>query len=114
VAFSGATDILPELNRWLQIVEMETSVRQSLNKFHHAYRLKVYQFKTRLTASMIIDFAGCWVLEKTCKYFFADLEPKEMVTRGRERREERRRLEELAKAAATSAEEAILGEKKVQ
>lgn len=63
---------------------------------------------------MIIDFAGCWILEKTCKYLFADLEPKEMVTRGRERREERRRLEEIAKAAATSAGEASLEEKKAQ
>lgn len=26
VAISGATDLLPELNRWLQIVEMEDSV----------------------------------------------------------------------------------------
>jgi cation-transporting ATPase 13A1 len=26
VAFSGATDLMPELNRWLQIVEMEGSV----------------------------------------------------------------------------------------
>lgn len=28
VAFSGATDFMPELNRWLQIVEMESSVSQ--------------------------------------------------------------------------------------
>ena len=27
VAFSGATDFFPELNRWLQIVEMSTAVR---------------------------------------------------------------------------------------
>ena len=33
------------------------------------------------------------MLEKGCKYLFADLEPKVMVTRGRERREERRRLD---------------------
>ncbi|KAI0828564.1 endoplasmic reticulum Ca-transporting P-type ATPase [Trametes gibbosa] len=75
VAFSGATDLLPELNRWLQIVEMEDS------------------FKYRLTASMVIDFAGCWVIEKVCKALFADLEPKPMVTRGRERREQRRAAE---------------------
>ena len=30
VAFSGATDFMPELNRWLQIVEMENIVRPSL------------------------------------------------------------------------------------
>jgi cation-transporting ATPase 13A1 len=42
---------------------------------------------------MLADFAGCYIIEKSCKHFFADLEPKELVTRGRERREERRRLE---------------------
>lgn len=29
VAFSGATDFMPELNRWLQIVEMDRVVRSS-------------------------------------------------------------------------------------
>lgn len=27
VAFSGATDFVPEFNRWLQLVEMKSSVR---------------------------------------------------------------------------------------
>lgn len=72
VAFSGSTDFVPELNRWLQIVEMADF------------------FKFRLTAVMVIDFVGCWVIENLCKYFFADLEPRAMVTRGRERREQRR------------------------
>jgi len=76
VAFSGAMDVMPEMNRWLQIVEMQNS------------------FQLRLTMSMVIDFAGCWVIEKICKYLFADLEPKPMVTRGRERREQRRLLAE--------------------
>ena len=30
VAFSGSTDLMPDLNRWLQIVEMENSVRALL------------------------------------------------------------------------------------
>ncbi|KAG2122456.1 hypothetical protein BD769DRAFT_1389713 [Suillus cothurnatus] len=41
VAFSGATDFMPELNRWLQIVEMEGS------------------FKVKLANVMIADFVGC-------------------------------------------------------
>jgi hypothetical protein len=60
------------------------------------------QFKVRLTASMIIDFIGCWVIEQVCKYLFADLEPKSIVTRGRERRERRRAAEELGKAGHKS------------
>lgn len=42
---------------------------------------------------MAIDFVGCWIIEKVCKALFADLEPKPMVTRGRERREKRRTAE---------------------
>ncbi|KAI0732592.1 endoplasmic reticulum Ca-transporting P-type ATPase [Fomitopsis betulina] len=75
VAFSGATDFVPELNRWLQIVEMERT------------------FMNKLTLTMIVDFVGCWVVEFVCKWLFADLEPKAMITRGRERREARRRAE---------------------
>lgn len=47
----------------------------------------------KLTTTMIVDFAGCWVIEIVCKWLFADLEPKAMITRGRERREARRKLE---------------------
>ncbi|OCH92405.1 endoplasmic reticulum Ca-transporting P-type ATPase [Obba rivulosa] len=72
VAFSGATDFVPELNRWLQIVEMNNT------------------FKLRLTTTMALDFVGCWVIEVVCKRLFADLEPKAMITRGRERRDARR------------------------
>jgi manganese-transporting P-type ATPase len=44
---------------------------------------------------MIIDFIGCWAIENVCKFLFADLEPKSIVTRGRERRERRRAAELL-------------------
>ena len=33
VAFCGATDFMPELNRWLQIVEMQSSVRFTIQSF---------------------------------------------------------------------------------
>ena len=46
---------------------------------------------------MIIDFAGCYLVETGCKAFFADLEPSELVTRGRERREKRRLEQEQEK-----------------
>ena len=54
---------------------------------------------------MIVDFMGCWVIEVTCKYLFADLEPKSMVIKGRERREQRRLIEEKEKAEKTLDEE---------
>lgn len=96
VAFSGATDFMPEINRWLQIVEMANS------------------FKVQLTGMMILDFAGCWVIEKVCKYFFAELEPKGMITRGRERREKRRLEEEKTKQAAAEAASVQAVDRKTQ
>ena len=101
VALSGAMDFMPELNRWLQIVEMKDSVGV-LNTFRKCSLLKCLQFKLRLTLTMIIDFAGCWLIEVTCKHFFADLDPKEMITRGRERREQRRMLQEFGQKASKS------------
>lgn len=52
--------------------------------------------------TMVIDFVGCWVIEVACKYFFADLEPKPMITRGRERRE-KRRAEQVKRAEEEKA-----------
>jgi len=43
---------------------------------------------------MLADFVGCWLVEITCKALFADLEPKSLITRGRERRDKRRAQEE--------------------
>jgi cation-transporting ATPase 13A1 len=39
VAFSGATDFIPELNRWLQVVEMDNSV---------SHRSSLVGFRSRL------------------------------------------------------------------
>jgi len=106
VAFSGATDFMPELNRWLQIVEMEDSVRELYVSLRHDNILTPWrraQFKFKLTASMVVDFLGCWIIEVLCKLLFADLEPKAMVTKGRERREKRRLLEEAGKGALVEA-----------
>ena len=64
VSFCGATDFIPELNRWLQIVEM------------------TYSFQFRLCGSMIVDFVLCYAVEIGCKALFANLNPPELVTRG--------------------------------
>ena len=95
VAYSGATDFMPELNRWLQLVEMTSS------------------FKFNLTMCMVLDFGVCFIVEKGCKALFANLESPEMVTRGRERREKRREIEER-EARAAMPDLPSLEEKKVQ
>lgn len=43
VAFSGSTDFFPELNRWLQIVEMDTAVRLMLARDRRPTHLAVVQ-----------------------------------------------------------------------
>jgi cation-transporting ATPase 13A1 len=86
VAYAGATEFFPELNEWLQLYKMTSS------------------FRVRLTLIMIVDFVGCYVIHATTKYLFASLEPAEIITRGRERREARRI--EQAKAELTQAEKA--------
>jgi len=52
---------------------------------------------------MVVDFLGCWIIEVLCKLLFADLEPKAMVTKGRERREKRRLLEEAGQGNLVEA-----------
>ncbi|CAE6501450.1 unnamed protein product [Rhizoctonia solani] len=96
VAFGGSMDVLPEMNRWLQIVEMS------------------FSFQFRLTLTMVLDFAGCWVVEYGCKYLFADLEPKSLVTRGQERRQARRAIEEKAAEEEKAKREMEELEKKAQ
>jgi manganese-transporting P-type ATPase len=54
---------------------------------------------------MVIDFIGCYIIEVVCKYLFADLEPKPLVTRGSERRV-KRRLEEARLQAEQELAEA--------
>ena len=63
---------------------------------------------------MIIDFGGCFVVENVCKFLFADLEPKEIIQRGRERRDARRIEEERVRAEREKTEQMLEGEKKTQ
>ena len=80
VAFAGATELLPELNEWLQLVKLPT------------------HFQVRLLAAMAIDFVGCYIVEWVVKGLFADMRPKELVTKRRERMHQRRRAEAAAAA----------------
>lgn len=48
---------------------------------------------------MAADFVGCWLVEILCKAVFADLAPKKLITRGRDRRELRRQEEEQRKVS---------------
>ena len=58
------------------------------------------QFRIRLIIAMIFDYGGAYVGEALMKYFFIDKKPKELITRGRDRREKRRKVEEEAEKLA--------------
>ena len=57
------------------------------------------QFRVRLSATMILDVFLCYIVEHGCKALFADLQPKEFVTRGIERRLRRRIAEREVRRA---------------
>lgn len=90
VAFSCSTEFIPEINEKLRLVEFTT------------------EFKTIMTTVMVLDYAGCWIIEKTLKWAFSDFRPKDIAVRRRDqdKREEERVLKEFEEA-----EERLLAEK---
>lgn len=79
VAFSCATEFVPEINQQLKLVPFTT------------------EFKFTLTAIMIVDFLGCWVVEKVLKALFSDYRPKDIAERRPDQleKEKRRRQAEF-------------------
>lgn len=63
VAFSCSTEFIPELNEKLKLVPFS---------FH---------FKVTMTAVMIIDYVGCYIIEKVLKAAFSDFRPKDIAVR---------------------------------
>ncbi len=81
VAFSASTEFIPELNTRLRLVPFTS------------------EFKFVMTATMAVDYCGCWVVERVLKQLFSDYKPKEIAVRRPDQveREEKRKGEELAK-----------------
>ena len=66
-------------------------------------------FKTTLTAIMVLDYVGCWVIEKGLKAMFSDYRPKDIAIRRPDQLErEKRRAEEALKETIRLQEEAEL------
>lgn len=67
-------------------------------------------FKVRMTATMVLDFGLCWIIEKVTKHLFGDFRPKDIAERRPDQikaEEERKRREaeekRLELEAGTSA-----------
>lgn len=90
VAFSCATEFIPEINTQLKLVPFAT------------------EFKVKLTAVMILDYVGCWTVEKVLKMLFSDFRPKDIAERRPDQLErERKRAEEEEQARLREVERAI-------
>lgn len=63
IAFSASTEFVPELNEYLQLTAFDADA------------------KLHLTATMIADFAGCWLVEKILMLLFADYATKDIAQR---------------------------------
>ncbi|KAL1963059.1 hypothetical protein VTN77DRAFT_8705 [Rasamsonia byssochlamydoides] len=84
VAFSCATEFIPELNEKLRLVPFSN------------------EFKVTLTVLMILDYVGCWIIENVLKQLFSDFRPKDIAVRRPDQlaREIERKKKEQAEAAA--------------
>jgi cation-transporting ATPase 13A1 len=78
VAFSCATEFIPELNEKLKLVPFTT------------------EFKVMITSIMAFDFVACYIIEKGLKFFFSDNKPKDIAVR----RPDQLQQEEKRKARA--------------
>ena len=78
VAFSCATEFIPELNTKLKLVPFTSD------------------FKWMITTIMLLDFGACWIIEKGLKELFRNNKPKDITLRRPEQneRENARKAEE--------------------
>lgn len=83
VAFSCSTEFIPEMNEKLKMVPFSTD------------------FKITITAIMIVDYVGCYLVENVLKRAFSDYRPKDIAVRrpdqlkAEEARIAREKLQEL-------------------
>lgn len=91
VAFSCATEFVPEINQQLKLVPFTT------------------EFKVTMSAVMVLDFAGCWVIEKVLKALFSDYRPKDIAVRRPDQFERERKRAEDEQASIDREIEEKLG-----
>ncbi|KAI1432874.1 hypothetical protein GGR50DRAFT_671682 [Xylaria sp. CBS 124048] len=84
VAFSCSTEFIPEINEQMKLVKFTDD------------------FKMTMTAVMILDYVGCWVIEVVLKRLFSDYRPRDIAIRRPDqlkREQERKRVEQALKDA---------------
>ncbi|KAI8623415.1 cation pump, Ca2+ pump [Xylariaceae sp. FL1651] len=87
IAFSCSTEFIPELNEQMKLVKFSD------------------EFKTTMTAVMIIDYVCCWVIEVVLKRLFSDYRPRDIAARRPEQLERERARKDVEKALKDADEE---------
>ncbi len=82
VAFSCSTEFIPEINDKLKLVKFSN------------------EFKVTMTAVMVVDYVGCWIVEQGLKWAFSDYRPKDIAVR----RPDQVKVEEERKAVERAEE----------
>lgn len=63
IAFSCSTEFVPEINEKMRLVPFSSEIKYTM------------------TATMIFDYLGCYVIEKGLKFLFSDYKPKDIAVR---------------------------------
>ncbi|RDW69313.1 cation-transporting ATPase-2 [Coleophoma cylindrospora] len=88
IAFSCSTEFVPEINEKMRLVPFTS------------------EFKTTMTAVMIADYVGCFVIEKALKALFSDYKPKDIAIRRPDQlAREQKRIEDAKKEQIRLEEE---------
>ncbi|KAM0200759.1 hypothetical protein ACHAPA_008140 [Fusarium lateritium] len=77
LAFACALELFPDINEGMKLVPFSD------------------EFKTNMTAVMVVDYAACWIIEVSLKKFFSDYRPRDIA----ERRPEQLEREAVRRAA---------------
>jgi cation-transporting ATPase 13A1 len=90
IAFSCSTEFIPEINEKMRLVPFTSD------------------FKFTMTAVMVGDYVGCYIIEKVLKWAFSDYKPKDVAVRRPDqlKREEERRGAALKAKMQAEEEEA--------
>ena len=87
VAFSCSTEFVPEINEKMRLVPFST------------------EFKVMMTGVMVLDYAGCWLIETVLKWAFSDFRPKDIAIRRPDQLERERKRREIEDAVAAELKE---------
>jgi cation-transporting ATPase 13A1 len=90
IAFSCSTEFIPEINEKMRLVPFSS------------------EFKTTMTTVMIVDYVGCFIIEKVLKFLFSDYKPKDIAIRRPDQiqREEKRAADAIADQVRAEEERA--------